>query len=47
MKNILITGISDYIRYPFIASNKKAKKLLGFNPKYTSAQTLNFTLRKK
>jgi UDP-glucose 4-epimerase len=40
-------GYLDYIRYPFIASNRKAKKLLGFTPKYTSAQTLELTVRNK
>jgi UDP-glucose 4-epimerase len=40
-------GYLDYIRYPFIASNKKAKKLLNFNPKYTSAQTIKLTARNK
>jgi UDP-glucose 4-epimerase len=38
-------GYLDYIRYPFVASNKKAKKMLGFNPKYTSTQTLKSALR--
>ncbi|MCU0598797.1 MAG: SDR family oxidoreductase [Desulfobacterales bacterium] len=40
-------GYLDYIRYPFVASNKKAKELLGFDPKYTSAQTLEETIRSK
>jgi UDP-glucose 4-epimerase len=40
-------GYLDYIRYRFIASNKKAKKLLPFNPKYSSTQTLKLTVRNK
>jgi UDP-glucose 4-epimerase len=40
-------GYLDYIRYPFIASNKKAKKMLHFSPKYTSTRTLELTLRDK
>ena len=40
-------GYLDYIRYPFIATNKKARKLLNFNPRYTSMQTLKDTVRSK
>ena len=40
-------GYLDYIRYPFIAANKKAKKLLNFHPRYTSTQTLKNTFRSK
>jgi UDP-glucose 4-epimerase len=40
-------GYLDYIRYPFVASNKKAKKLLNFRPQYTSVQTLETTIRSK
>lgn len=40
-------GYLDYVRYPFVADNKKAKKLLSFYPKYTSAKTLKLTVRNK
>lgn len=40
-------GYLDYIRYPFIASNKKAKKQLNFTPRYTAAKTLRQTLRNR
>lgn len=36
-------GYLDYIRYPFVASNRKAKDQLGFYPKYDSRQTLAAT----
>jgi UDP-glucose 4-epimerase len=34
-------GYLDYIRYPFVADNRKAKTVLGFTPRYTSQQALN------
>jgi len=40
-------GYLNYIRYPFIAANKKAKKLLNFYPRYSSIQTLKDTVRSK
>ena len=40
-------GYLNYIRYPFIAANKKAKKLLNFQPQYTSLQTLKDTVRSR
>jgi UDP-glucose 4-epimerase len=33
-------GYLDYIRYPFVADNRKAKTVLGFTPRYTSQQAL-------
>lgn len=33
-------GYLDYIRYPFVADNRKAKTILGFTPCYTSQQVL-------
>jgi UDP-glucose 4-epimerase len=38
-------GYLDYIRYPFVAANKKAKKQLHFYPRYSSLQTLKDTVR--
>jgi len=38
-------GYLDYIRYPFIVSNQRAKKDLGFSPRYTSIQTLEDAMR--
>lgn len=38
-------GYLDYIRYPFVADNSKAKTVLGFTPRYTSLQTLKATLK--
>lgn len=40
-------GYLDYIRYPFIAANKKAKKQLNFYPQYSSIQTLKDTVRSR
>ncbi len=40
-------GYLDYIRYPFVASNKKAKKELGFFPGYSSMQTVEETVRSR
>lgn len=40
-------GYLDYIRYSFVASNKKAKKELNFTPRYSSAATLRDTLRSR
>jgi len=37
-------GYLDYIRYPFVASNKKAKQELNFYPDYSSIETLNDTI---
>ncbi|MBU0993247.1 MAG: NAD-dependent epimerase/dehydratase family protein [Proteobacteria bacterium] len=39
------SGYLDYARYPFIASNTKAKEELGFAPKHTSKETLLETVR--
>jgi len=39
------SGYLDYIRYPFIASNEKAKQQMGFYPAYSSARTLDETLK--
>ena len=33
-------GYLDYIRYPFVADNRKAKTALGFTPRYTPQQAL-------
>jgi UDP-glucose 4-epimerase len=38
-------GYLEYVRYPFIADNGKAKKILGFQPSYTSSQTLEDTIK--
>jgi UDP-glucose 4-epimerase len=38
-------GYLDYIRYPFVADNRKARNLLGFKPRHTSLQTLKATLK--
>jgi UDP-glucose 4-epimerase len=40
-------GYLDYIRYPFVASNKNAKKKFGFKPRFTSTQTVIQTLEGK
>lgn len=40
-------GYLDYIRYPFVTSNEKAKQTLNFYPRYSSAQTLHDTLRNR
>ncbi|MGC9324832.1 MAG: SDR family oxidoreductase [Desulfomonilia bacterium] len=40
-------GYLDYVRYPFVASNAKAKKHLGFAPRYTSRETLFETIRRR
>jgi UDP-glucose 4-epimerase len=40
-------GYLDYVRYPFLASNAKAKAQLGFFPRYTSRETLQATIRSK
>lgn len=40
-------GILEYMRYPFVADNEKAKKILGFYPKYTSVQTLEETVKSR
>ncbi|MGM0451991.1 MAG: SDR family oxidoreductase [Thermodesulfobacteriota bacterium] len=39
------SGYLDYIRYPFVASNQKAKEQLGFYPRYDSRQTLEETVK--
>ena len=41
------SGYLDYIRYPFIASNEKAKQQMGFYPAYSSARTLEETARRR
>lgn len=38
-------GYLNYIRYPFVADNSKAKTALGFTPRYTSLQTLKATVK--
>jgi len=38
-------GYLDYARYSFVSSNQKAKSLLGFEPRYTSREVLDDTLR--
>jgi len=38
-------GYLEYIRFPFVAGNEKAKKELGFRPKYDSLETLMETVR--
>ena len=40
-------GYLDYIRYPFVASNEKAKKELEFFPVYDSSETLRDILRNR
>lgn len=40
-------GILEYMRYPFVADNEKAKKILGFYPQYTSVQTLEETIKSR
>jgi len=40
-------GYLDYIRYPFVVSNKNAKKELNFTPRFSSATTLRDTLRSR
>jgi UDP-glucose 4-epimerase len=41
------SGYLDYVRYPFVAGNDKAKKELGFFPEYDSKTTLESTVRNK
>ena len=38
-------GYLDYVRYPFIADNSKAKEVLGFFPEYNSLETLEETVK--
>ena len=38
------SGVLDYLRYPFVGNNEKAKKELGFSPRYSSVQTLEETI---
>lgn len=40
-------GYLDYVRYPFVADNAKAKAVLGFTPRYTSLETLQDTIRSR
>ena len=40
------SGYLDYIRYPFVADNQKAKDELGFYPRYDSRQTVEETVKK-
>jgi len=40
-------GYLDYVRYPFVTSNKKAKQELDFTPRYSSAETLHDTIKDK
>ena len=40
-------GYLDYIRYPFVASNQKAKQELDFYPRYSSVETLGETIRNR
>ncbi len=37
-------GVLDYLRFPFVGSNEKAKKKLNFYPRYSSAETLEETI---
>lgn len=41
------SGYLDYVRYPFIAGNDKAKRELNFNPEYDSRQTLEETVQRR
>lgn len=41
------SGYLDYIRYPFVASNEKARQQMGFYPAYSTARTLDETVRRK
>lgn len=40
-------GYLDYVRYPFVASNKKARQELNFSPQFSSAETLLDTIRNR
>jgi|GEM_PF-83856 len=40
-------GYLDYIRYPFIAANRKAKIDLDFRPRYSSRKTVEATVRSR
>ncbi len=40
-------GYLDYIRFSFVASNARAKRELGFSPRYTSRETLVEAIRGK
>ena len=33
-------GFIDYVRYPFVADGEKARRELGFEPRYTSRDAL-------
>ena len=39
-------GYLDYVRYPFVASNQKAKDKLGFHPEFSSRETVAATVRR-
>jgi UDP-glucose 4-epimerase len=38
------SGVLDYIRFPFVGNNEKAKKELDFYPRYSSVETLDETI---
>jgi UDP-glucose 4-epimerase len=40
-------GYLDYVRYPFVASNEKARHELNFTPQYSSTETLLDTIRNR
>ncbi|MDA3897135.1 MAG: NAD-dependent epimerase/dehydratase family protein [Desulfobacteraceae bacterium] len=40
-------GYLDYVRYPFVTSNKKARQILNFTPRYSSQETLAETIRNR
>jgi UDP-glucose 4-epimerase len=40
-------GYLDYIRYPFVASTRRAKRELGFKPMHTALETLDQTIRSR
>lgn len=39
------SGYLDYVRYPFVTDNNKAKEDLGFYPEYDSKKTLELTVQ--
>lgn len=40
-------GYLDYVRYPFVASNQKAKEKIGFYPAFSSRETVMATSRRQ
>jgi UDP-glucose 4-epimerase len=38
-------GYLDYVRYPFVTSNQKARQELNFSPRYSSVKTLHDTIK--